>query len=71
MNPMNSLFSTYRESELLDEETTSEEEPGLSVTFTPEPEPEPNTEIDMAPEPKEFGLKKPSDFDGDQGLLYC
>ena len=45
---------------------TSKEEPGLSATYTPEPEPEPTTETDMALEPKEFGLKKPSDFDGDR-----
>jgi uncharacterized protein DUF4939 len=61
-NPSGLLFSSYRETDLTDDETTTEEEPGNQT----EPlTPNPKTEMAEAMT-KEIGIQKPSDFDGDR-----
>jgi uncharacterized protein DUF4939 len=61
-NPSGSLFSSYRETDLTDDKTTTEEEPGnRTEPLTPNPE----TEMAEAMT-KEIGIQKPSNFDGDR-----
>jgi uncharacterized protein DUF4939 len=61
-NPSSSLFSSYRENELTDNETTTEEEPSTRTEpHTPTSEPEMADSMT-----KEIGIQKPSDFDGDR-----